>query len=77
MGIGYCFSDKVQSILAEDNSRVLHIVGITQTRSFLQYQIQVLLCHYIVHQKYKLIKENKEAYPEVIPRSPEHFHRLG
>ena len=38
--IGYCIRDKLRCIIIEHNFRVLHIIGIRQTKSFLQYQIQ-------------------------------------
>jgi hypothetical protein len=42
-GIGYCLSNKLRCILVEDNYHVLHILIVTQTELFLQYQIQALL----------------------------------
>jgi hypothetical protein len=56
MGIGYCLCNKLHSILVEDRSRVLHVLGVRQIVPFLQED--------------KILKDVKESYLEVIPYYP-------
>src|SRR6266540_2869611 len=68
--IGQCILDYLTCIGIENNLCMLHVGTFSQSVTFLQYQITVLLVHKRTSKESTSDKRSRESYPEVTPHCP-------